>query len=286
MTLSLEQKTCSKCKIEKPISEFWRRSTKADPEKRRSWCISCCQKRRPYQDSYDPEYRRAWHLAQKYGITQEDYVALLSSQGGTCAICLDPPSQVHFHIDHDHDTGEVRGILCSRCNAMIGYGRDNPAILFSGIFYLLNFPSSREAPSSMLAKAYAVAANAHEGHVRKDGSPYINHPLRVAMNVSSDLERTVALLHDTVEDSMLRLQDLKAMGFSQDILKAVDAVTKRPGEVYTDFILRCKAAGPIAIAVKLADIEDNLEDQSALDPDEAAFLKKRYIKAQEVLLDD
>lgn len=280
--LTSQQKTCTKCKTQKSLDLFWRRTTKSNPEKRRSWCIECCQKQRDGHKSYDPAYRRAWHLAQKYGMTQEDYEKLLSSQGGTCAICLDPPKQIHFHIDHDHITGEVRGILCSRCNGMIGYGRDNPAILFSGIFYLLNLPSSREAPSSMLAKAYAVAANAHEGHVRKDGTPYINHPLRIAMKVTTDLERTVALLHDTVEDSMLELRDLRAIGFSQEVIEAVDSVTKRPGEKYMDFVARSKAnlTGRI---VKLADIADNLEDQSALDPDEADFLKERYEKAQEFL---
>lgn len=146
-----------------------------------------------------------------------------------------------------------------------------------------------------LLLAPQVAARAHKNQKRKDGTPYIAHPVRVALRVSTaigqyqeamNLEAQIgAFLHDVVEDTDVSLDELRELGFSEYVLHIVDAVTKRPGEKYADFILRIKAAGPVAVAVKLADIEDNLEDQSALDPDEAAFLSKRYTKARKVLND-
>lgn len=160
--------------------------------------------------------------------------------------------------------------------------------------------------NQQLLLAPQVAARAHQHQKRKDGTPYVAHPMRVALRVSDTYEDipnlagdikaeqvwreqqktrliVVALLHDVVEDTDVTIQELRELGFDEIILHALDAVTKRPGEKYTAFILRIKAAGPLAIAVKLADIADNLEDQSALDPDEAAFLTKRYTAAQKEL---
>lgn len=136
----------------------------------------------------------------------------------------------------------------------------------------------------MLLLAARVAARAHAGHVRKDGTPYIAHPIRVAIRCDSKQAKIVALLHDVVEDTDVSFDDLRELGFTQEIIEAIDSVTKRPGEKYADFILRSKA-NVHGRQVKLMDIEDNLEDQSALDPDEAKFLRNRYEKAREVLND-
>lgn len=134
----------------------------------------------------------------------------------------------------------------------------------------------------MLLKAATVAARVHAKQLRKDGTPYIAHPIRVAIRCESKDAKIVALLHDTVEDTDLTLDDLHDLGFTSEIIAAVDAVTKRPYESYAEFILRCKQ-NELGTRVKLADIEDNLEDQSALDSDEASFLKQRYTKAKKVL---
>lgn len=143
-------------------------------------------------------------------------------------------------------------------------------------------------PNEEVLKAVTVATRAHQGHFRKDGSPYISHVVRVALrlNTSDPQLLAVALLHDTVEDTSVTLDELKELGFSQVVIDAVDAITKRPGEQYQrDFIERiCK--NPIARAVKMADIADNLEDQAALDPEEAEFLRRRYTKALERLVRD
>lgn len=146
-----------------------------------------------------------------------------------------------------------------------------------------------------LLLAAQVAARAHQHQVRKDGTPYVAHPTRVAIRAASsvsnivqpgealDLEiQVAALLHDVVEDTDMTLDQLRELGFSPSVVEAVDRLTRRPGETYMDFIERIKP-NVIARYVKLADIDDNLQDQSALDPDEAAFLRKRYERAREVL---
>jgi hypothetical protein len=73
----------------------------------------------------------------EFGLTHEEFLALHGAQGGVCAICgngNDGPRQLS--IDHDHATGAVRGLLCDRCNPMLGYARDNTAVLEAAIEYL------------------------------------------------------------------------------------------------------------------------------------------------------
>lgn len=135
-----------------------------------------------------------------------------------------------------------------------------------------------------LILASTVASRAHATQKRKDGTPYIGHPMRVAMRVSDQgaYAMTIALLHDVVEDTETTLNDLKDYGFDIVVVGAVDHLTKRKGEKYSDFVKRAKQHD-LARIVKIADIQDNLEDQSALEPEEAEFLRKRYTKALEVL---
>jgi (p)ppGpp synthase/HD superfamily hydrolase len=133
-----------------------------------------------------------------------------------------------------------------------------------------------------LLLAATVATRAHAGQKRKDGTDYISHPIRVAIRCETKRQKIVALLHDVPEDTRVGFKELRELGFDNETLDAVDSVTKRPGEKYADFILRSKA-NEVGRPVKLADIADNMEDQSALDPDEAKFLTKRYTKALEVL---
>ncbi len=137
-------------------------------------------------------------------------------------------------------------------------------------------------PEQMIDKAATFAARVHAHQTRKDGTPYYAHCVRVAIRVPDKLTGAIALLHDTVEDTDVTLDDLREAGFSNEVVDAVDALSRRPGETYMDFICRCKL-NPLAREVKLADIADNLADQSALDPDEAEFLKDRYEKARGIL---
>lgn len=109
----------------------------------------------------------------------------------------------------------------------------------------------------MLQRADEIAAEAHAGQVDKGGAPYVEHPRRVSAAVSTTPEKIVALLHDVVEDCPAwTLDRLRAEGFGEDIVEAVDAMTKRRGEDYFAAILRARA-NTIARQVKLADLADN-----------------------------
>ena len=84
------------------------------------------------------------HLAYKYGITAEDYEAMWVAQAGLCRICQQPESRIDVRtgkvnllaVDHDAQTGRVRGLLCSRCNRAIGLFEEQPALLSSAAAYL------------------------------------------------------------------------------------------------------------------------------------------------------
>ncbi len=134
-----------------------------------------------------------------------------------------------------------------------------------------------------LLLAATVATRAHQHQKRKDGTPYIGHPIRVAIRCETELEKTVGLLHDVVEDTDVTFEELRELGFSRDVIQLVDNLTKRVGETYMDFTKRA-ASDPRSARVKIADIRDNLSDQSALDPEDAEFLSKRYNRALEVLV--
>ena len=76
---------------------------------------------------------------QRYNITEADYDRILAEQNGGCGICGVLPAHKTFHIDHDHTTGHVRGILCHQCNMMLGGAGDLVDTLEKGIQYLLNY---------------------------------------------------------------------------------------------------------------------------------------------------
>lgn len=83
------------------------------------------------------EDMRNYTLRSKYGITADEYQALLGRQGGVCAICRQPEKLMRggrvrrLAVDHDHRTGRIRGLLCHSCNATIGFLRDDPAFAAS-----------------------------------------------------------------------------------------------------------------------------------------------------------
>jgi len=111
---------------------------------------------------------------------------------------------------------------------------------------------------SSLEKAISIAAQAHEGQSDKAGAPYILHPLRVMMKMSTEAERITAVLHDVIEDTDWTIERLRREGFRAEILDALDCLTKQDGEEYGKFIERVKL-NPLAVKVKMADLEDNLD---------------------------
>lgn len=108
-----------------------------------------------------------------------------------------------------------------------------------------------------LEDAILLAVEAHRGQVDKAGRPYILHALRVMLRLDSDVERISAVLHDVIEDSGYRVDRLREMGYPEEVLRALDCLTRRQQESYTQFIARVKT-DPLARRVKIADLEDNL----------------------------
>lgn len=120
---------------------------------------------------------------------------------------------------------------------------------------------------STLERAIVIAAEGHAGQVDKAGSPYVLHPLRVMLRLDTTDERIAGVLHDVVEDCGWTLDDLRAEGFSEAVVSAVDAVTRRESEDYDQFVARA-AADPVGRKVKLADLEDNCDPRRISHPTE------------------
>ena len=112
--------------------------------------------------------------------------------------------------------------------------------------------------NSLLEKALQIAVDAHIYQVDKTGAPYIFHPIRVSNRCSTDEERIVALLHDTIEDTEVTAEYLLMEGFPHNIVDAILSVTRNDDEIYDDFIKRCRL-NPSGRQVKLHDLEDNLD---------------------------
>src|SRR6266567_9334971 len=105
-----------------------------------------------------------------------------------------------------------------------------------------------------LAKAIAIAAQAHQAQLDKAGAPYILHPLRMMLRMSSETEMMAAILHDVVEDTDWTLDGLRQAGFSDEVVQAVECLTHREHETYDEFIafIARVRTNPIATKVKLA----------------------------------
>lgn len=88
----------------------------------------------------NPEKKRAQKYRNRYGIDIEDYEKILKEQNGVCAICggtdLGRKSAKYFVIDHCHETNKIRGLLCHKCNMILGLCNDNPDILLNSVIYL------------------------------------------------------------------------------------------------------------------------------------------------------
>ena len=111
---------------------------------------------------------------------------------------------------------------------------------------------------NILDAAVALACRVHAGQVDKSGKPYILHPLRLMLKFDDLDEQVVSVLHDVVEDGDVTLDELGALGISERAMKAIDCLSKRPGEPYEDFIARIHP-DELARKVKIEDIKDNLD---------------------------
>ena len=148
-----KEKACAHCKAVKPIAEFNRSG-----KRYQSFCRKCGEKvgteaRRIKKENGESviinrkDYlkRNMWRkMRAKYGIDREQYEALVEAQGNACAICKKPEKEMdgqrgtplRLSVDHDHETGKVRGLLCRQCNIGIGRLKESVEILQNAIDYL------------------------------------------------------------------------------------------------------------------------------------------------------
>ena len=133
-----------------------------------------------------------------------------------------------------------------------------------------------------LQAAIQLATEAHRGQYRKyTGEPYVIHPIRVMLSLANESVdvQIAAVLHDTVEDTSVILSMVEAM-FGTEVERLVDALTRREGERYRDFIDRIIEAGRDAILLKLADVEDNMRNGTEARRDRYS---KSYNRLQDAL---
>jgi (p)ppGpp synthase/HD superfamily hydrolase len=130
--------------------------------------------------------------------------------------------------------------------------------------------------------ARTVAKVAHAGHVDKIGKPYFGHVERVANSegLMYYFEIAAAYLHDVLEDTAVTVEDLRDLGFNDLVIKTVVTLTHLEDETYFEYIDRV-SKDPHATRIKLADLEDNLDESRW--PDMPESMKARYLKAKSIL---
>lgn len=159
------QKACSKCGVEKPIGSFRRKAATKDgydgqcKDCKRAWDKEWLAKRPTYfKDDYqrrkatgDARHRQ---LLAKFGLTLEQYNVMKAAQNNRCAICGDeelPTWKKCLAVDHDHDTGQVRELLCGSCNNGLGKFRDDPELLTVAAMYLRRHKGAAYEPLPFVA---------------------------------------------------------------------------------------------------------------------------------------
>lgn len=182
-------KKCTKCGVLQPLENFYK--AKGTKDGHRGDCRACFRKRaqerypqvreqaieraRKWREENIDRFRenqrrmratpegkrksREYHLGKKYGLTQEQYDEMLAAQGGGCWICRRPPRpDIALHVDHDHETGRIRGLTCFRCNNALGDFNDDPALLARALDYLDHHdPVVQEERALAKARARALA---------------------------------------------------------------------------------------------------------------------------------
>lgn len=143
----MKTKQCRGCGKEKTLTEFYKYYSRGYGPYYFSWCLECQRKRnlenKQHNKLQNQKSKRDWDYQKKYGITLAQFELMLKSQNGVCAICGQPETAKRKNgtiqplaMDHDHKTGITRELLCSNCNPMLGYAKDDPEILEKAAAYL------------------------------------------------------------------------------------------------------------------------------------------------------
>lgn len=129
--------------------------------------------------------------------------------------------------------------------------------------------------TELTKKALRLCYEAHSGQMDKGGVPYVFHAIHVAEQMQDEYDTCVALLHDVIEDTDYKLEDIIACGFPDEIIEALRHITRAKNQDYADYIQVVKR-NPIAVRVKLADIEHNSDLTRLSVVDDAS--RKRILK--------
>ena len=133
-------KTCNQCRVPKSLTEFSRHKTTRDG--RRTYCKTCAVKMAQRYQAANPTYVRDYRLINKYGLSIEQYEAMLNAQSYRCVICLEEFNEKsvakRICVDHCHATKQVRGLLCFNCNTVLCKVKDSPETLRRAAAYLEN----------------------------------------------------------------------------------------------------------------------------------------------------
>jgi len=139
-------KKCTKCGVEKPLSEFHK--NKSTKDKYCSLCKPCNNKHAFTWNKKEVEKRRVIvqknNYKKRYGLSIQQKQELIDKQNSKCAICTNQLKDTHdVCVDHNHTTGQIRGILCRKCNLGIGHLQDSQEILKSALKYLKKYSAKR-----------------------------------------------------------------------------------------------------------------------------------------------
>lgn len=147
------EKRCPGCGETKPLDAF--AINRTQPRDLGGYCLPCHN--RVVRDNRASNHgsARNYHLKRRYSPTADEVAAMVAAQGGTCAICEVKPAE---HVDHDHETGDVRGILCFTCNVGLGNFQDDPARLLLAHRYLTR--PSAETRARVVARARHILRRA------------------------------------------------------------------------------------------------------------------------------
>lgn len=129
---------------QKHYLQWWQKENR---EKAKGYASTSYRRNREQRLAYQRKYReenrekylscnRDWHLRTKFGINLDEYERMREAQEGKCAICRSEPRSRELAVDHCHETGKVRGLLCTLCNTALGKFQDDPELLAAAIAYL------------------------------------------------------------------------------------------------------------------------------------------------------
>jgi hypothetical protein len=159
----VDHKWCPECNLVKPLTDF--PTNKRARSGYMTYCKACHNKIVRANKEKNGGARN-YHLRRRYGITAEHFDAMFAEQGGLCAICREAPAQ---HVDHDHKTNRVRGLLCFNCNGALGQFRDREDLMLRAVLYLgRNVGDPLDYPNLHVGLHVGDYAN-----IRREGEPRV-----------------------------------------------------------------------------------------------------------------